>query len=714
VAAEQSVGQSPTFIGHRTNRRYPKSIVHQNAPRTMHHAPCTTHHAPRTIHHVPTTNYQLPKMITRPSIQKVLDAARVEEVIGDYVSLKKRGANLLGLCPFHNEKTGSFTVSPAKGLYKCFGCGKAGGAVQFIMDHNNVGFADAVRTLARKYHIELVETEQTEEVVAERQRVESLYIINEFAKKFYEDQLWQTEQGRSIGQAYFKERGFTEETIRKFSLGYAPNGHAGLGKTALAAGYDKQLLQDLGLVKDTGRDFFYDRVMFTIHSLSGKVAAFAGRQLIKNDKSPKYVNSPETEIYTKSKLVYGIYQARQSIAKLDECLLVEGYTDVLSLAQSGIENVVASSGTALTTDQLRLIKRFTPNLTIIYDGDSAGIKAALRGNEIALAEDLNVKLVLLPSAEDPDSFMRNVGAEAFRTYIKEKGQDIIQFKTQFLIKEAGDDPIKRSKMVTDLVNTMALVKNNVQRSIYVQDVQRLTGVSEAILVGEINKRIREQLQKDSNARDREMARVEGDQPGASATASNAPQTDETADQTPKIERISTRHEYQERDIARVLVQFAGVKADTEGRTIGMILLQQIEQVHQYIEHPAYKKIVLAGREHLKLAQGLDTSFFINHPDEEIVRASSDLLVTPWDFSPSWAEKGIFLHSQPMPDDNFIVDSTQAIKRFVLRKIETMLQQNSDTLKTATTDAEIDKTLRIRQKLMELRNGIALELGTIIL
>ncbi|MEO1435411.1 MAG: DNA primase, partial [Bacteroidota bacterium] len=374
-------------------------------------------------------------MISQKTINEIFEAAKVEDVISEYVPLKKRGVNLIGLCPFHNEKTPSFTVSPAKNIYKCFGCGAAGNAVNFLMEHNQMTYPEALRNLAARYNIEVEETRTTEEGLAERQLFESMYLVNEFAQKFYAQQLFETSRGKSVGLAYFKDRGFREETIKAFGLGYAPPSGNMLTKAALDAGYKMDLLQKAGLTTSKGRDFFWDRVQFVIHNISGKVVGFGGRILNKQLKGPKYINTAESEIYKKSKILYGAYQARRSIRRKDQCLLVEGYTDVISLHQAGIENVVASSGTALTVEQIRLVKRYTQNMCIIYDGDAAGIKAAMRGLDLVLEQDMNVKIVLLPDGEDPDSFMQSVGLTKFEAYLESEAADFIFFEQNFRLEE---------------------------------------------------------------------------------------------------------------------------------------------------------------------------------------------------------------------------------------------------------------------------------------
>jgi DNA primase len=434
-------------------------------------------------------------MISQKSIEDIIQTAKIEEVIDEFVNLKRRGVNMIGLCPFHDEKTPSFTVSPSKNIYKCFGCGKAGGPITFLRDHEGYSFQEALRYLAKKYNIEIEERTYSPE---EKQTIEtrdSYYLVNEFAKDFYQKQLFETDEGKSIGLSYFKKRGFREATIRKFNLGYAGSVRDGLTQAATMAQYNNEHLEALGLTNKYGKDFFWSRVMFTIHNLSGKVIAFAGRTLSSDKKVPKYVNSPETEIYNKRKTLFGLYHAKQAIRKYDECLLVEGYTDVISLHQSGIENVVASSGTSLTEDQVRLIKRYTPNIKVLYDGDPAGIKAALRGLDIIIAQDMNVRLVLLPDGEDPDSYLKSAGSTIFKEYLEDKAKDFVLFKAELLTKEAEGDPIKKASMIKDIVASIALVQDPLKRSVYVQHCSQLLQIGEPVLTNEVNKSIRGNLKK---------------------------------------------------------------------------------------------------------------------------------------------------------------------------------------------------------------------------
>ena len=455
-------------------------------------------------------------MIPQETVNKILDAAQIVDVVGDFVTLKKRGANHIACCPFHNEKTPSFSVSASKGIYKCFGCGKSGTAVGFVMEHENMSYTEALKYLAKKYHIEVVEKEETAEEIAQRQRHESLLLVSEYAGKFFQDSL-QTPEGQSIAMAYFRKRGLEDETIQKFGLGWSPVNRRALSDAARAAGYKEEFLVDAGvsLKYDDGKlvDRFFDRVMFPIHSVSGRVIAFGGRTL-KTDKTvAKYVNSPESEIYVKSKSLYGIYFAKNGISRQDKCILVEGYLDVLSMHQLGINNVVASSGTSLTVEQVRLIRKFTNNITIIYDGDGAGIKAALRGIGLVLKEGMNVKVVLLPDGQDPDDFSRSHTLEQVQDYILQNEQDFIGFKTELLLDEAGTDPLKRANLINDIADTIALIPDAVIRAVYVQSSASRFEMDERILAERVSKTRTEMLLADQRQKERERQRsIGGGQP----------------------------------------------------------------------------------------------------------------------------------------------------------------------------------------------------------
>ena len=448
-------------------------------------------------------------MIPQETVNKILDAAQIVDVVGDFVTLKKRGANHTACCPFHNEKTPSFSVSASKGIYKCFGCGKSGTAVGFVMEHENMSYTEALKYLAKKYHIEVVEKEETAEEIAQRQRHESLLLASEFAGKFFQDSL-QTPDGQAIAMQYFRKRGLEDETIRKFALGWSPVSRRALSEAARGAGYKEEFLVDAGvcLKYDDGNlvDRFFDRVMFPVHSVSGRIIAFGGRTL-KTDKTvAKYINSPESEIYVKSKSLYGIYFAKNEMSRKDKCILVEGYLDVLSMHQLGITNVVASSGTSLTVEQIRLIRKFTNNITIIYDGDGAGIKAALRGIGLVLKEGMNVKVVLLPDGQDPDDFSRSHTLEEVQDYIARNEQDFIGFKTELLLGEAGNDPLKRAALINDIADTIALIPDAIVRSVYTHSSAERFEMDERILVERVNKTRNGMLLADQKQKERDEKR----------------------------------------------------------------------------------------------------------------------------------------------------------------------------------------------------------------
>ena len=450
-------------------------------------------------------------MIPHETVDRILDTAQIADVVGDFVTLKKRGANYIACCPFHNEKTPSFYVSPAKGIYKCFGCGKSGTAVGFVMEHESLSYVEALKYLAKKYHIEVVEKEESAEEIAHRQRNESLLLVSEFAGKFFAESL-KTQEGTAIGYQYFRSRGLEDETIRKYGLGWSPANRMAFADAARAAGYKEEFLTETGLcIKyDDGRlvDRFFDRVIFPIHSSSGRVIAFGGRTL-KTDKTvAKYVNSPSTEIYDKSSSLYGIYFAKNEIARQDKCILVEGYLDVLSMHQLGITNVVASSGTSLTVEQIRLIRKFTNNVTIIYDGDSAGIKAALRGIGLVLKEGLNVKVVLLPEGQDPDDFARTHSLEQVQDHIASNEQDFISFKTDLLLGEAGKDPIKRANLINDIADTIALIPDAVVRAVYVRSCSDKFEIDEKILSGRVSRSRTDMIVAEKEQREREADRAQ--------------------------------------------------------------------------------------------------------------------------------------------------------------------------------------------------------------
>lgn len=470
-------------------------------------------------------------MIPQETVSLILDTAKIEDVVGDYVTLKRRGANYVACCPFHNEKTPSFYVSPSKGIYKCFGCGKSGTAVGFVMEEEHCSYIEALRYLAKKYHIEIQEEEESAEEIARRQRSESLLLVSEFAEKFFVSQL-DTDEGRAVGRAYFRKRGLEDETVRKFGLGWAPSGRTALVDAALAAGYKMEYLLAAGVAvrhdDETVSDKFRERVMFPVHSVSGRVVAFSGRTL-RSDNPAKYVNSPETEIYIKSRNLLGIYFAKSEMSRLDECVLVEGNIDMVMMHQLGIRNVVASCGTSLTVEQIRLIRKFTENVTIMYDGDSAGIHAALRGITMVLSEGMNVKVVLLPDGDDPDSFCRKHTLEEVRSFMASSEQDFISFKSELLLREAGGDPLKRANLINDIADTIAAIPDPVKRSTYVAATAERFKVESSILFDRIAVTRRKMLEEKSREEFRENRRREAEDRAASSSGQPAEARQGTAE-----------------------------------------------------------------------------------------------------------------------------------------------------------------------------------------
>lgn len=665
-------------------------------------------------------------MITQKSVQEILETVKVEDIIQDFVSLKRRGVNMIGLCPFHNEKTPSFTVSPAKNIYKCFGCGAAGNAVKFLMEHENLSFPEALRYIANKYNIKIEEKEVSPEVLAERQRMDSLFIITQFARDFFSEQLFETDRGKSVGLSYFKQRGFREDIIRKFGLGYAPAKGDALTVTAKQNSYNIDLLKEVGLTSQYNRDFFRDRVMFTIHNLSGKVIGFGGRILQKDVKAPKYINSPETEIYNKSKVLYGAYFAKTAIRKQDECIMVEGYTDVISLHQDGIENVVASSGTSLTVEQILLVKRYTPNIKILYDGDKAGIKAALRGLDLVLAQDMNVKVVLLPDGEDPDSYLQSVGSAAFKEYLENEAKDFILFKTDLLLDDAGNDPIKRSEVIKDVVKSIAKVPDPIKRSLYVRECAKIVGVEEQLLVNESNKLVGKELKKRTEQQAKRKASRQPSDPNF-PNPSDEPffPTEEVGSGAMPLSPLEQKtktlsgDEFQERDLARILVLFAEEIFDKEDQiTVSQYLLENLEDIIDDFDNALYKKIVHLCMERMANGESLERSFFVNHSDQDIQKFTIDMMSSPYEYSENWEKKWeLFLHSQKMPDKNFIQDSLSSLKRFRLRKLKKMLERNQLKIKELSEGNDFEQVMihmKLHQKIKSIHDDLAKEMGSVVL
>ena len=646
-------------------------------------------------------------MISPKTVEAIFDAAKIEEVVGDFVQLKRRGVNMLGLCPFHNEKTPSFTVSPAKGIYKCFGCGAGGNAVNFVMEHEQLSYPEALRYLAGKYDIHIEEKEVSEEYKAQQRLADSLYIANNFAQKYYESQLFGTDYGLSVGLGYFKERGFREEIIKRFGLGFSNGQHDDFSKNAAHKGYDKALLQKAGLLSKSGRDFFRMRVMFPIHNLSGKVIAFGGRILTNNKKQPKYLNTPETDIYNKSKSLYGIYFARKAIVKRNECYLVEGYTDVLSLHQAGIENTVASSGTSLTIGQIQLIKRYSSNITILYDGDAAGVKAALRGLDLVLEQDMNVKVVLLPQGEDPDSYLQKVGATAFEEYIQSEASDFILFKTNLLTKETANDPIRRAELLKDIVKTLAKIPDSLKRSVYVRECAARMGIGESLLHAEINKNLKNIIK--NKKLEKEKKQQDAPPPSDIALPEQAAMVQSQASAIAKEET----DEYQERDMVRILMQFGDREFNKESTVAEFLLENMIDLVGEF-DSGLYAGIIAEYIEKLEEGELLNLDHFIQHKNEEVSKLAVHLVSTPYVYSPNWVRLDIYLNSQKMPEENHIAEAKSIILRFKLHKINRLAQRNQEKIKNLKDDPqEMMITLQVQQRILEMRKEVALQLNTVI-
>ena len=564
-------------------------------------------------------------MLDQSTIDKITDAAQIQDVVGDYVTLRKRGVNLLGLCPFHNEKTPSFTVSPAKGIFKCFGCGKGGNSVHFIMEHEQISYYEALKYLARKYHIEFQERELSAEEMAIRNDRESMFLVNEFAQKHFSSTLHNHIDGKSIGLGYFRERGFRDDIIQKFQLGYSLDQRDAFTQSAIKAGYNKEYLVKTGLTLegDNGylADRFRGRVMFPVHSLSGKVVAFGGRILKKDDKMAKYVNSPESEIYHKSSELYGIYFAKQAIVRQDRCFLVEGYTDVISMHQSGIENVVASSGTSLTPGQIRLIHRFTENVTVIYDGDAAGIKASIRGIDLLLEEGLNIKVLLLPDGDDPDSFARKHNASDFIEFVETNSSDFIRFKTNLLLKDAGNDPIKRAGLVSDIVRSIAIIPNSMIRAEYVKECSALLAVDEAMLYHEINK-------------------IKNTEQGKTvARPQNQP-----AEAIPHFEDMdggdiyTSPYESEERNILELLIRYGQTLmyyANDDQKTpvtVADYIAEEMESDSIEFQNPLHQLIYEEYKTHAMDENFVADRYFLYHSDARISQLTADLITEKYTLS----------------------------------------------------------------------------------
>ncbi len=641
-------------------------------------------------------------MISPETIDKIREAMRVEEVVGEFVSLRKRGANLVGLCPFHNEKTPSFHVHPAKGIFKCFGCSEGGNSIDFLIKHEQLSYVEALRWLAKKYHIEIREEELSEEQSAAHELRERLFNLNTFAAGWFAEQLHETD-GSAIALTYCRERGITDESILKFQIGYSPNRPDAFTAYALSHGYDRDLLISGGLSTERNGelfDRFRGRLIFPVHNISGRVVGFGARLLIQDPQRPKYLNSPETEIYLKSKILYGIYQARTAIASKDNCFLVEGYTDVIAMHQAGIQNVVASSGTSLTTDQIKAIRRYTPNVTIIYDGDLAGIKASFRGIDMILSEGMNVRIVPMPEGEDPDSFARKNHSGEVMQYLNTRSDDFITFKAGLLKEEAEGDPVKMGNLIREIIGSVALIPDPLLRPLFVKKCAVITGMEEEQLIYELNRQLRNLKIKTTGAKPEEVP-----EPIRTAPAQQA-------------ETLKPLIEYQEDDIIRLLVNYGDqnvTSASEEGEpittTLAADLVGELMSDEIAFANPVWQAIYDAFKNAVTSNKPIPgQSFFIYHENAEVRTASITLLSSPHELSKNWEGKRIYVE---MEKDLLPEAVNSAIYSFRLRKVEEMMQNIRNQLVSAENEEEAILLLTRYHKLTKSRNLLAKELGRTI-
>jgi DNA primase len=642
-------------------------------------------------------------MIPQDTVQQIIQAADIVEVVGEFVSLKKRGASMIACCPFHNEKTPSFNVSPAKGIYKCFGCGKGGDSLRFVMDLEGLSYPDALRWLAKKYNIEVKEREFTDQDLINQNEKESLFIVLEYAQEYFAEIMANTEEGQSVGQSYFIERGFSKTAIEKFQLGYALDSRNEFVKKAEKAGFSSDILEKAGLISvkdgDVKIDRFRGRVIFPIHNVAGKPIAFGARILKTDPKAPKYINSPETEIYHKSQIVYGIYQAKNAIRQADNCYLVEGYTDVVSLHQAGIENVVASSGTSLTPEQVRLIRRFSDNITVLYDGDAAGIKASLRGIDIILEEDMNVKSVVFPDGDDPDSYIRKVGGAAFSEYVKNHQKNFINFKTELSLADVGDDAIKKAELIADLVSSITKIPNPIKRSVFYQEVAKMLQIDENILINEGNKIVKTKIGENNKRTEK----------GDGGVISPAPPA-----RNHELEIISTlkKHNVQEEALVKDLVLYGHfvIEKDEEtgqDHTLADYLLHETNDL--IIETPLFSEIYQLYRTEYLNGNVPTSQMFSSNPNPQIQDVAISWLSPKHELSEKWNKFEIFIPKYEEMLNEFSY-------RMVLRIRKEKIQKEIDVL-VEEVDTASDEDLEIIMNTIGKKRGIlkliAEELGSVI-
>ena len=643
-------------------------------------------------------------MIDRATIDRILDAAQIADVVQEFVPLKKRGVNLLGLCPFHNEKTPSFTVSPSKGIFKCFGCGKGGNSVNFIMEHEHLSYPEALKYLARKYHIEVEEREPSKEDLEKQNERESMLVLTAYAGRLFKENLLHSDEGITVGLTYFKERGFRQDTIKKFDIGYSLEKRDSLTSKALEDGYREEFLIKTGLsIKNEDRFFdrFSGRVIFPIHSLSGQILGFGGRTLKSDPKTAKYVNSPESDIYHKSRIVYGIYHARKAITQNDCCYLVEGYTDVLSLHEAGIENVVASSGTSLTQEQVRLIKRFTQNITIIYDGDEAGIKASIRGIDLVLEEGMNIKIVTLPDGEDPDSYSKKISNAEFLNFIKDNETDFIRFKTRLLLAEAKKDPVQRANLIRDIVKSIAVIPESITRTVYIKECSTQLEVPESVLYNEVNK-----LRQQKTFQDRNKYPGPEDLPVPKVA-------------TPKQVITEPATYYSEQGVIRLLLKYGSdvferkINKEDGKETVTSVadyIVNEITSDELFFDNTIFSQIF--SDYSFYTGQGLfpGDQHFVRHTDPDISRISADLLADSHELSTIWRKKQTYVQSETDILKEIVEDT---VLKFKSDKISILRKKILQQIEEASKANDIDLVISLQKKdsaLAKALNSISRSLG----
>ena len=631
-------------------------------------------------------------MISKLTIQNILDAVRIEEVIGDFVSLKKRGSNMIGLCPFHNEKTPSFTVSPSRGIYKCFGCGKAGNAVNFIMEHEHYSYPEALRYLAKRFNVEIEEEEYNPDEQQAISNRESMFKLNSFATEYFADQLYNTERGKAIGLTYFVDkRGYSDDIIKLFQLGYSNDEYDAFYRASINSGFKKEFLIKTGLViekENKKYDLFRDRVIFPIHNIAGRIVGFGGR-ILTNDKSkPKYVNSPESEIYNKSDILYGIYFAKSSIISHDNCYLVEGYTDVLSLVQAGIKNVVASSGTSLTTGQIKLIRRYTPNITILYDGDAAGIKASFRGIDMILSEGMNVKIVLFPEGDDPDSFAHHHSPAEVQEYITKQATDFITFKTNLLLAETAKDPVKKATLVKEIINTISLIPDAIIRSFYIRECSNLMNISEPSLINELNKQLRfknKQKNLQSSYTIEEQTNISEYQPVTDYFDSLA-QEKEIIRLLLNYGNKEIKFIVREKNDNSIIEHFVEVLI-----TVAEFIITELERDEITFTNATCKKVYDEYTFLFKKGKLPESIYFLSHQEPDISEMATSILISPYDLA-NWGGKPKIY----VPPEDYDLKKTveTSILAFKAKRIEKKIYENKKQIEMAQSAGDEEKLIQL--------------------